>query len=136
MSKVQEGATGAVIVNENNEILILQRSMDDDFLPGDWDIPGGGLDYGEEPEEGVKREVLEECGLEIEVGRPIKASTYYIGEIQRIDVSYLCKAKNPFNIKLSHEHSDFKWLKLEEMETFNLNPYIRKILLAAKEYLT
>ena len=135
MNKIQQGATSAIIVNENDEVLFLLRSDDDDFLPGNWDIPGGGLDYGEEPEEGLRREIMEECGLEIESMRLIKVSTYFMHEIQRIDVSYICKLKDVSKIKLSPEHVDFKWVKFEDIDAINPNNYIKNIVLSAKENL-
>lgn len=135
MSKIQEGAMSAVILNKNNEILFLLRSEKDDFLPGQWDIPGGGLEYGETPEEGLKREIMEECGLELKILKAIAASTYFMGEVQRIDVSFLCNAVDEAKLKLSAEHTDFKWVKLEDIDSLNLNEYIKNIALSAKEYL-
>ncbi len=35
---------------------------------GSWTLPGGGVDHAEPPREAVRREVREECGLEVEVG--------------------------------------------------------------------
>ncbi len=52
--------TGAIILNEKNEIL-LQRRGDDN----NWCIPGGGMEIGETVEEAIIREVYEETGLKI-----------------------------------------------------------------------
>ena len=37
--------------------------------PGMWTLPGGGLDHGEDPRAGVRREVYEETGLTVTPGR-------------------------------------------------------------------
>ena len=65
--KIQQGCTSAIILNEKDEILFTKRSDSDDFLPGVWELPGGGIEYGETPQDSIKREIKEECGLEIEV---------------------------------------------------------------------
>lgn len=53
----------AVIVKKDNKVLIGKRK---DIAGHDtWGFPGGHLEFGETPEEGVKREVLEETDLKI-----------------------------------------------------------------------
>ena len=74
MNKEQQVSVGGLIVNTDKEVLIVKRSERDDFLPGYWEIPGGGADYGEEPEEALKREIKEECGVSIEVKLPLLTS--------------------------------------------------------------
>lgn len=56
------GVSG-VIFNEDNLILLVRRSDD-----GTWCLPAGWCEVGEEPVTTMKREVLEETGLEVEVG--------------------------------------------------------------------
>ncbi len=59
-------AVSAFIVNQN-KILLLKRSDDESFLPGKWEVPGGGVDVGETIEQGVRREVKEEAGIDVAV---------------------------------------------------------------------
>ena len=54
---------GALIF-EGKNILLVERGKDP--LRGYWSLPGGILETGEKLEEGIRREVLEETGLEIE----------------------------------------------------------------------
>ena len=58
--------TSIIFLNGRNEILLLLR---DDFphlkYPGCWDIPGGGVEEGETPEQTIAREMQEEMGLDI-----------------------------------------------------------------------
>jgi len=51
---------GAVIVNADGLVLALERKK----IPGSWQLPQGGLDEGEEPQEAVRREIREETGIE------------------------------------------------------------------------
>lgn len=55
----------AVIVNDKRQVLLTKRAIDPD--KGKLDLPGGFLQYGELPEEGMKREAFEEIGVEIKI---------------------------------------------------------------------
>ena len=47
-------------VVKDNKLLVLQRRLNDVQKPGIWEIPGGRLDPGENPVEGLQREIKEE----------------------------------------------------------------------------
>lgn len=53
--------TAAVVVDKENRFLLLQLQG---YGAGDWNIPGGGLEEGESPEEGLTRELTEELGTD------------------------------------------------------------------------
>jgi ADP-ribose pyrophosphatase YjhB (NUDIX family) len=74
-----------VIFNQENRILLV-KSTYQRFHP--WGLPGGSLDYSETPEEAVKREVLEETGLTVEIERFLFVKTW---TPDRVGVYYLCK---------------------------------------------
>ena len=54
---------GGVVVHEGR-VLLIRRGREP--LKGEWSIPGGMLELGEELKDGVRRELLEETGLEVE----------------------------------------------------------------------
>jgi 8-oxo-dGTP diphosphatase len=51
------------------ETVLLTRISAQGFHTGAWTLPGGGVDHGESPQDAVRREMHEETGLDVEVGR-------------------------------------------------------------------
>ena len=58
-------SAGAAVLNDRGEVLLIK-----DERRNSWTFPGGIVEEGEGLLDGVKREVLEETGIEIEVGEP------------------------------------------------------------------
>lgn len=57
---------GILLINSNNELLMLLRDNIPNIpFPNMWDIPGGQVEFGENPKETVKREMIEEMNLEL-----------------------------------------------------------------------
>jgi len=60
--------------------VLLTRNSDRAAHPGEWMLPGGGVDHGEDPRAAVVREVAEECGLVCQVGEALEvASSHFEG---------------------------------------------------------
>ena len=54
-----------VVQHTDGSFLITQRVMTKAWAAGHWEVSGGGVQAGEEPVDAVKREVLEETGLDV-----------------------------------------------------------------------
>jgi len=109
-------AVKAFIVNGNGEILVLKRNKNRPHSPGAYDIPGGRLENGEDPVSGVKRETLEETGLEIEVGPVLAVNSFVRDDLQKITMLiFLCRPKSPGKISLEKNVIDsFEWVGVED----------------------
>lgn len=59
-------AVAALVVDESGRLLLARRAVEPDA--GLWDTPGGFLGEGEDPVAGLRRELLEEAGVNVEVG--------------------------------------------------------------------
>lgn len=123
-------AVGAIIEREDeNKILLLKRTEKADFSGGIWEDITGRMNQGEEPEEALKREVYEEAGIEIEIVKPLTIFHIYRGEKtpenELVGIIYHCKTRNP-NVKISDEHTEYKWLSPQEALTQATHPGVKK----------
>jgi 8-oxo-dGTP diphosphatase len=111
-------ATGAIIENSSTgKILLLKRSGKKDYSPGIWEYTTGRLHQFEEPEDGLKREVREETGLEVEIIKPISIFHIFrgerIAENELVGIMFWCKADSE-EVMVSEEHSGHMWIEAEE----------------------
>jgi len=113
------------LIEENGKFLIIKRSKDAKHFPDCWDLPGGKLERGETPNEGLKREVKEETSLEINVFDPIFSHIQTKKKFAYIIV-FECEIVSG-EIKLSNEHSEYKWATKEEILELLAEPYVEKL---------
>ena len=107
---------GAFILNDNNEILLQQRNKEPE--KGYWSIPGGKLEWMETFEEAVKREIKEECDIDIKVLRLLGICDHIVkSENQHwVSPSFLCKIeKGEPKIMEPNKHLDMKWFSLDNL---------------------
>ena len=102
------------------KVFLPKRALTKKFLPGVYELPGGHIDFGEEIEIGLKREIIEEFGMNIKISDPFYVFTY-INEIKKshsIEVIYLAKFIKPINnIKINPEdHSEYGWFSEDEIK--------------------
>ena len=75
----------AIVLDAEGRVLLLKHR----FRPGSgWGIPGGFVEAGEQPEEGVRRELREEVGLELEGAEVVTARAFT--RPQQIEIVFRC----------------------------------------------
>jgi ADP-ribose pyrophosphatase YjhB (NUDIX family) len=104
----------AAVFNPNNELLVVRRSKQEEFLSGYWTGIGGKVeDIDVSLEEAAKREVAEETGLDVEIEYPIRVSEFTREDrpgTKAIEITYLCHTKEGDEIVLSDEHDEYRWI--------------------------
>jgi len=124
----------AVIVNKDNKILLLKRSDTPKvWMPNKWSLVGGKVEKSESPEQGCKREILEETGLEIK--KFVKSFTIE-RNTDSIEYIYACRYEgDDTDIVLDRENTNYGWYDVSEMEFLDLVPHlIEYITLVFKKY--
>lgn len=105
-------AAKAFIIKDS-KLLLIKRRPNDAHRPGAWDIIGGRLEPGESPFLGLQREAKEEADIEIEIVMPLDVNYFTRDDGQQITLMiFLCRIKSG-EIKLSEEHTEYKWLDLK-----------------------
>ncbi|NCO11235.1 hypothetical protein CO038_01905 [Candidatus Pacearchaeota archaeon CG_4_9_14_0_2_um_filter_39_13] len=102
-------------VVDSGNLLVLKR-LSKEHMPGIWEPPGGRLNEGEDPFLGLKREVMEEAGLDVEIGDVMSVRYFTRQDGQKIlMLTFLCTPLSK-EVRLSDEHSEFRWIDLNEDE--------------------
>jgi 8-oxo-dGTP diphosphatase len=98
-------ATGSLIENKNNQILLVQTDR------RGWEIPGGQVEEGEDVLSALKREVLEEAGVTIKIE---KLAAFYssIREPSKVIIDFISEYVDGI-VKSDHETIDANWFPRE-----------------------
>ena len=116
-AKDSKNVSKAVITKEDGALLLL-RSAGEKY-PNKWDLPGGHIHVGEDPKDGLIREVREETGITL--SEPIE-------KLYEEDNITFYKAQMPDQkVTLSHEHDDHKFVTSETMPENISGKFVRAI---------
>lgn len=117
-------ATVAVIVNQNNELLVATRAFEP--AKGTFDLPGGFVDLHESLEEAMIREVKEETNLEVsELSYLFSIANVYMYsgfQVETTDAFFLCKIKDLSLLKAEDDVANLQFISLDKLnpEQFGL----------------
>lgn len=116
-------AVSAIVTDESGQVL-LQRRADNDL----WSVPGGTVEAGESVLDALRREVLEETGLEIEPGRlvgvysdPSYVIAYDDGEVrQQFSLAFACRPTGGA-LHVSAESVEVRWFAPETIASLEMS---------------
>lgn len=115
----------ALVRDDQGRVLLARESS------GKWDMLGGGLDHGEEPLEGLTREIFEESGLRLV--SMSQAPSYFLTvynpskDVYLANVIYEVELEN-LTIVPSEECEELRFVSPEEAAALTLNPNVQKLL--------
>jgi 8-oxo-dGTP diphosphatase len=117
--------TAVACVFREGRVLLIKRAQEPS--KGRWSVPGGAIELGEKIYDAVRREVREECGIEIEIIRVINAADSIVpDEAGRVWFHYV-----PIYILARYvsgearpdsDALEVRWVKREELDSLDINP--------------
>lgn len=110
---------GAIIENDNNEILCALRSPKMS-LPNMWEFPGGKVEENENLAQAIVREIQEELKCSIEYKEVFNDNTHDYEKFIVNLITIKCKIKE--GIPIAKEHSKLIWLKRENLQSLKWAP--------------
>jgi 8-oxo-dGTP diphosphatase len=105
--KYSVGVIG-VVLNDEGKILLVEHVFHP-RLP--WGLPGGWINFNEDPAEAVERELSEELSLKVDAHRLLLMERT---QFNHLDIAYLCQAKSEIGI-LSYELLAYQWFAPDEL---------------------
>lgn len=126
--KIQIVGVGGLILNKKGKILLTKRI--EPMFPQwnkKWGIPGGHLEFGENPSQTLHRELKEELRIEVKTIQNSPFIASYTLDLKKaiyhgIFLCYLCKIIKGRPQKTSSEHIDIKWFRPEKINFKNCIP--------------
>ena len=121
---------GAVIIR-GDRVLLVRRATEP--LKGEWSVPGGVLELGEKLREGVRREVLEETGLQVEPGDVLDVfdSIFRDGQgrtqYHYVLIDYLCHCVSE-DARAGSDVSEVRWVPQDELAAMGLRGSIEQVV--------
>ncbi len=127
------GVGGVVI--ERGRVLLIRRGSEP--LKGQWSIPGGMLELGEELTAGVRRELKEETGLDVEPLESILVFDRITRDGNRVKyhyviVDYLCRRIRG-RLRPASDVVDARWVRREDLPQYHLTEMASSLILRAFE---
>jgi 8-oxo-dGTP diphosphatase len=115
----------AAVIKKGERVMIARRKSTDRFA-GQWEFPGGKIEPGETPAACLKREIMEEFGVETRVGRHLGSA-----RAESHDLSIELDAYEAFPIGGEFElrdHDDLRWVLPGELAAYDLTEPDRRLL--------
>lgn len=106
---------GAVLYNDDQQILLIKRADSEKKNEGVWEVPSGHLRTDESPREGAARETQEEVGLAVTVDGPGVAFELN-DDPGKYGVFYLAAVDTSVQPELSKAHDDWQWVDIQDLD--------------------
>jgi len=115
-------------VIERDGLLLLAQRPAHKHLPLQWEFPGGKVEPGEDPAAAIVREIREELGCEITVGRALPRFLHDYRTVLIEMIPFVCNLTQDSPRPHPREHIALAWVRPAGLEAYDLAPADRPVI--------
>ncbi len=122
-------AVKAFVSDPEGRWLLIRRSAESKWYAGQWDLPGGKVDPGEEFDVALAREIEEETGLPVELEGLVGADEFEMPHV-RVILLYMSASTPGGEARVrAGEHDEAVWVLPEEIKRMDISGQLRPFVL-------
>ncbi|HDN05250.1 MAG TPA: NUDIX domain-containing protein [Chloroflexi bacterium] len=123
-----EPTVGALVFNDKNQLLIVKTHK----WKGNYTIPGGHVEMGEYLEDALKREILEETGLNMVKAKYLCYQEFVFDDSfwekrHFIFFDFVCRVEDGV-VQLNEEAQDYAWVDIDKIDDYPVDGYLKHSL--------
>ncbi|CCH93213.1 Genome sequencing data, contig C314 [Microcystis aeruginosa PCC 9432] len=122
---------GVAVIRDDRDLILIDRRLAKGLLGGFWEFPGGKIEGNETVQECIKREILEEIGIEIAVDSHLitidHTYSHFRVNLQVYNCRYLSGQARAI------ECEEIRWVTIEELDNYTFPPANQEIIRALKD---
>lgn len=122
---------GVAIIRDDRDLILIDRRLAKGLLGGFWEFPGGKIEGNETVQECIKREILEEIGIEIAVDSHLitidHTYSHFRVNLQVYNCRYLSGQARAI------ECEEIRWVTIEELDNYTFPAANQEIIRALKD---
>jgi 8-oxo-dGTP diphosphatase len=123
--RVRKLVVAGLIIGDDDRILITQRRADQE-LPLLWEFPGGKVEAGESPVAALVRELSEEIGVTVAVGRIWEVLFHAYPAFDLVMLVYVCRIVE--GVPRAVEVADLAWVAAHDLRRWDILPADRPLV--------
>jgi 8-oxo-dGTP pyrophosphatase MutT (NUDIX family) len=108
------------VLESSKGVLLAQRPITKKIAPGIYHLPGGHVEFGEDPEASLRREFQEEFSLDVRINGVVRIFSYVRGDVHFVEITYKVSSSSlPDVITFDEKETEsVEWIDAEQMRQY------------------